>query len=129
MSSRSFYLSFKWVRGRLYRRSLGVGVIVGLITGFFSNPKQILEIFRLLSNGKETPYEELCDIFNNETDNGSKMSTYNELLKTAIGEINRVFKKRANTRLTNNRDAFLIPKAKKDESGEQFELITWLIIR
>lgn len=95
----------------------------------YTHPKQILEIFRFLSNGKDTPYDELCDIFNSETDNGSNMKNYNKLLKTAIAEINRVFKKRVNIRLTNNRDALIIPKAKKDETGEQLELITWLIIR
>lgn len=95
----------------------------------YTHPKQILEVFRLLASGKEIPYEELCDIFNDETDNGSDMRDYNKLLKTAIGDINRVFKKRVNIRLTNNRDALLIPKNKMDESGDQFELITWLIIR
>jgi len=95
----------------------------------YTHPKQILEIFRLLTVGKETPCEELCDIFNNETNDGSEMNTYNKLLKTAIAEINRVFKKRASIRLTNNREAQLIPGAKQEEIDESFELITWLIIR
>ena len=95
----------------------------------YIHPKQILEVFRVLASGKDTPYEKLCDIFNNETDNGSNMQVYNKLLKTSIAEINRVFKKRVNIRLTNNRDALLIPKTEKDETSEQFELITWLVIR
>lgn len=95
----------------------------------YTHPKQILEIFKIVASGKDMPYEDLCNIFNTETDNGSKMSNYNELLKTAITEINTVFKKKANIRLTNNRDALLIPKAGKNESGENFELITWLVIR
>ncbi|MCK5695084.1 MAG: Eco57I restriction-modification methylase domain-containing protein [Desulfobacula sp.] len=49
----------------------------------YTHPKQILEIFRLLSNGKDIPYEKLCDIFNSETDDGSNMVSYNKLLKTA----------------------------------------------
>lgn len=95
----------------------------------YTHPKQILEIFRLLSVGRETPYNELCDIFNNGTDNGSNMQPYNKLLKTAISEINRVFKKRASIRLTNNRQAQLISVAKPEDASELFELITWLIIR
>lgn len=95
----------------------------------YTHPKQILEIFRLLSVGKETPYEALCDIFNNETDNGKNMECYNKLLQTAITEIKHVFKKRADIRLTNSRDAMLIKKSKTDYVGETFELITWLIIR
>ncbi|MCF6176132.1 MAG: SNF2-related protein [Victivallaceae bacterium] len=95
----------------------------------YTHPKQILEIFRLLSVGKEIPYNNLCDIFNDETANGSDMSSYNNLLKTAVAEINRIFKKRASIRLTNNRHAQLIAGAKPDDGGESFELITWLIIR
>jgi len=95
----------------------------------YTHPKQILEIFRILASTKDTPYEKLCNIFNNETDNGSNMGSYNKLLKTAISEIDRIFKKRANIRLTNNRDALLIPQAQKGKTGEHFELITWLVIR
>ena len=95
----------------------------------YTHPKQILEIFRLLSVGKEVPYEALCDIFNNETDNGKNMDGFNKLLQTAITEIKQVFKKRADIRLTNSRDAMLLKKSETDDVGEAFELITWLIIR
>jgi SNF2 family DNA or RNA helicase len=96
----------------------------------YTHPKQILEIFRLLSVGKEMPYDKLCDIFNKKTDNGNDMSAYNNLLKTAVGEISRVFKKRASIRMTNSRDAQLLStKPESKNRGELFELITWLIIR
>jgi len=95
----------------------------------YTHPKQILEIFRLLAVGKETPYNELCDIFNTKTRNGFNMNAFSNLLKTAITEINRVFKKRASIRLTNNRQAQLIPSVKPEDANESFELITWLIIR
>ncbi len=100
----------------------------GTVRFNYTHVKQILEIFKLLSSGVDTPYEELCDIFNSETDNGSDMNKYNKLLKTAISEINSVFKKRANIKLTRDRDALLIPKEKQVEKSEHFELITWLII-
>ena len=84
----------------------------------------------MLAVGKETPCNELCDIFNNETDNGADMNMYNKLLKTAISEINRVFKKRASIRMTNSRDAQLMPtQTNLENSDEPFELITWLVIR
>ena len=101
----------------------------GTVRFNYTHPKQILEIFRLLSSGVNKPYEELCDIFNNETDNGSQMNKYNQLLKIAIREINSVFKKRANIKLTRDRGALLIPKRKQANKTDHFELITWLVIK
>jgi SNF2 family DNA or RNA helicase len=95
----------------------------------YTHPRQILEIFRLVARGIESPYESLCDIFNDETDNGSEMGKYNDLLKTAITEINTVFRKRANVRLTSDRGARLIPKSKQGAISEHFELVTWLLIK
>ncbi|MCD6274155.1 MAG: NgoFVII family restriction endonuclease [Deltaproteobacteria bacterium] len=101
----------------------------GTVRFNYTHVKQILEIFRLLSTGVDKPYEKLCDIFNNETDNGSKMEKYSALLKIAVKEINSVFKKKANIKLTQSRGALLIPKTKHARTSEHFELITWLIIR
>ena len=95
----------------------------------YTHPKQILEIFRLLSSGLNKPIDKLCDIFNNETNNNSNMNKYNDLLNIAITEINSVFKKRANIKLTSARGARLIPKNKQIEKSDHFELITWLIIK
>lgn len=82
----------------------------GTVRFNYTHAKQILEIFRLLGSGANKPYEELCDIFNNETDNGSQMDRYSELSKTAIAEINSVFKKKVRIGLTRDRGALLIPK-------------------
>ncbi len=101
----------------------------GTVRFNYTHPKQILEIFRLLCSGANKPYEELCDIFNNETDNGSQMDKYNELLKTAIAEINSVFKKKVKIGLTRDRGALLIPKTKQADKTDHFELITWLVIK
>ncbi len=96
----------------------------------YTHPKQILEIFRLLTSGKTTPYEDLCSIFNDKTDNGSNMSMYSELLTNAITAIDKVFKKRVAARLTNNRSALLTPSlALEFDDNKTFELITWLILR
>jgi SNF2 family DNA or RNA helicase len=101
----------------------------GTVRFNYTHPKQILEIFRLLSSGINKPIDKLCDIFNNETNNNSNMNKYNNLLNIAITEINSVFKKRANIKLTSDRGARLIPKNKQIEKSDNFELITWLIIK
>ncbi|QTA87470.1 helicase-related protein [Desulfonema magnum] len=101
----------------------------GTVRFNYTHAKQILEIFRLLGNGVEKPYDILCDLFNKETKNGSEMRNYNMLLSRAISEIRSVFKKKANIRLTRSRGAPLIPKKKQAEESGQFELISWLVIK
>jgi len=101
----------------------------GTVRFNYTHPKQILEIARSLSRGVEKPYEKLCDLFNSETDNGAKMDKYSDLAKNAVNAINAIFGKRANQKLINDRGAVLIPKAKQAESMDDFELITWLIIK
>ena len=95
----------------------------------YVNAKQILEIFRLLCQGKNNPYEKLCELFNKETGNGEQMDKYAALLKKAVMEIAHVFKKRSAHRLTNNRSALVIPKKNQVKNMESFELITWLVIK
>jgi hypothetical protein len=95
----------------------------------YIHAKQILELFRLLCQGKTIPDEQLCELFNKETKNGQKMDQYSKLLYAAIDEISRVFRKRISQKLTTSRDAVLITKNKLVCEAEQFELITWLIIK
>ncbi|HBM15391.1 MAG TPA: ATP-dependent helicase [Lentisphaeria bacterium] len=101
----------------------------GTVRYNYTNAKQILEIYRLLCNGKKAPYDELCTLFNDETANGEKMGKYSDLLKKAVNEIVHVFKKKSNIKLTSDRGALLIPKSKQINEMEDFELITWLVIK
>lgn len=95
----------------------------------YTNAKQILEIYRLLCAGNKQAYETLCDLFNDETQQGENMSKYTELLKQAIEEISRVFNKRSSQRITgNDRGALLIPNSKRINEINNFELVTWLVI-
>ena len=55
--------------------------------------------------------------------------TVAELLKKAVDEISRVFKKRNNQKLTMDRGAMLIPQSKQIHETNNFELITWLVIK
>jgi hypothetical protein len=88
-----------------------------------------LEIYRLLCQGWNTPYDKLCELFNQDTQNGSNMDKYSDLLEKAVSEISHVFKKKSNIKLTSDRSAVLIPRAKQISEMEDFELITWLVIR
>jgi len=96
----------------------------------YTNAKQILEIYRLMCSGKSQAFEELCEIFNAETKQGEDMQKYSELLAKAIDEISRIFNKRSNQKITgNDRGALLIPKSKRINETNNFELVTWLIIK
>jgi len=96
----------------------------------YTNAKHILEIYRLMCAGKSQPFEELCDLFNSETNQGEEMKQYTELLKKAIDEISRVFNKRSSQKITgNDRGALLIPKSKRINEADNFELVTWLVIK
>jgi len=101
----------------------------GTVRFNYTNAKQILEIYRLMCQSRKAPYEKLCEIFNKETNNGEKMDNYTDLLKKAVDEIIRIFKKRGNQRLTSDRSAILIPLSKQLNEMENFELVTWLIVR
>jgi superfamily II DNA or RNA helicase len=101
----------------------------GTVRFNYTHSKQVLEIFRLLCEGKTEPFEDLCRIFNKETANGKEMSEYSELLKKAVNEITSVYKKRTASKLTLDRHAVIAPKEKQVSKISDFELITWLVIK
>ena len=100
----------------------------GTVRFNYTNAKQILEIYRLMCQGRKAPYEKLCELFNTETMNGQEMGKYTALLKKAVYEICHVFKKRSNQKLTSDRSALLIPQSKQVNDLDNFELVTWLVI-
>lgn len=95
----------------------------------YTNAKQILDIYRLLCSDIETAIDELCDLFNKETKQGTDVDSYTFLLKNAVSEIGRIFKKRSLKALQSTRNAVLISKENQITSVNDFELITWLIIK
>ena len=95
----------------------------------YTNAKQTLEIFRLMCQGRKEPFYELCNLFNEETANGTDMANYTVLLNNGIEEISQMFRKKSNHKLTTNRSALLIPKSKQIDDIDSFELITWLVIK
>jgi len=95
----------------------------------FAHPKQILEILRLQCSGVDAPYEQLCNLFDQETGNGSDMGLYSGLLQKAVESIVATFHRRVAAGLQSGRD-FVIPERTQQANGnEDFDLITWLVIK
>ncbi len=95
----------------------------------FVQPKQILEVYRLLCVEKTVPYEALCDWFDDETNQGAEMSQYDALLKVAVSAIVGTFKTRSLSQLQSSRSAVLIDAKQQVQETTDFELITWLVIK
>ena len=101
----------------------------GVVRFSFAQPKQILEIYRLLCGGKSAAYEQLCQLFDADTNNGADMKKYNGLLAAAVDSIARTFQKRLASGLQSSRD-FVIPKQNEQaRETTDFDLVTWLVIQ
>jgi hypothetical protein len=101
----------------------------GTVRYNFTHPKQILDIYRLLCTGKNEPIQRLCDLFNDETNNGLNISQYTALLHESIKAITGTFKKKNFGMLTSNRGALLINEKEQPDQSNKFELITWLVLK
>ncbi len=91
------------------------------------SPKELLDKFRSLCKGKNSPQTALCHAFNKETKDGLKMTTYSKLLGDAIGSI-------INVKEESDLDSFLegVQGAlfTKEITGlDDFELICFLVIK
>jgi SNF2 family DNA or RNA helicase len=101
----------------------------GTVRYTFAQPKQILEIYRLLCVDKKEAIQALCDAFDKETKDGSDMSRYTGLLKKAVAAIEATFRKRTVNNLLSSRSGLLTDAGKQISSATDFDLITWLVIR
>ena len=95
----------------------------------FAQPKQILEIYQLLCAGCSVPYEELCNLFDRQTNNGFDMSLYNDLLQGAVDSIAGIYNKRLIGNLLSSPRAVLVEQVHQVKATTDFELITWLVIK
>jgi SNF2 family DNA or RNA helicase len=95
----------------------------------FAQPKQILDIYRILCSGKSEPYAELCDLFDQQTNHGADMKFYGGLLRKAVDSIAVTFRRRAASGLQSGR-GFVLPD-EKDQVNEKsdLDLITWLVVK
>ena len=94
----------------------------------FTNPKRILERFSALCIGKTSHDQDLCNWFNEETDNGSDMTIYEMLLDTALNSIREAYNQQVNDQLDASADALLPTADSQITEKTEFELITWLVI-
>jgi len=104
----------------------------------YSQPRQVLEVMRLLCQGQTEADQKLCDIFNAETNEGQEMGRYQTLLTTALASVRQQYQQQvavAAKSAGRNGNNFLIPE--EDEQltetavvadTNDFELITWLVI-
>ena len=95
----------------------------------FTSPKQVLEIFRAVSQGKVEPYAQLCELFDAETKDGEDMSQYSGLLDRAVTAIAAQFERKNAGNLFAGRGGKLTDAGKQVKSAGDFELITWLVIK
>lgn len=95
----------------------------------FTSPKQILEIFRALCQGKTEPYNRLCELFDARTANGGDMSHYSGLLDHAVHAITTQFSRKNVGNLFAGRGGKLLDTNKRARTSDDFELITWLVIK
>jgi hypothetical protein len=95
----------------------------------FAQPKQILEMYRLLCVKLTVPYETLCNLFDQQTDNGTNMTLYNNLLQRTVDSIIGTYNKRMIGHLQSSRSAMLVDQRQQAKETTDFELITWLVIK
>jgi hypothetical protein len=95
----------------------------------FTNPKQVLDIFRAVSQGKTEPYADLCKLFDAETKDGEDMSRYGTLLDKAVTAIAAQFERKNAGNLFSGRGGKLADASKQVKHTSDFDLITWLVIK
>jgi SNF2 family DNA or RNA helicase len=94
----------------------------------FTAPKQILDIFRALCQGKSEPYAKLCELFDAQTDDGKDMQRYSTLLDSAIAAIASQSDKKNLGNLFAGRGGKLVDDTKLPKAATDFDLVTWLVI-
>ncbi len=101
----------------------------GNIRFTFVHPKQILNVFRDLCAGRSTAFHKLCAEFDQATGYGKEMGDYSVFLENAVTSIKRTFRSRATHKLKASRDFILPSKEDQGQSTDDFDLVTWLVIK
>jgi len=94
----------------------------------FTSPKQILEIFRALCQGKDQPYVDLCKLFDTDTSDGRDMRRYSDLLDAAIRAIAAQSEKKNLGNLFTGRGGKLVDSSSLPKTSHDFDLVSWLVI-
>ena len=95
-----------------------------------ANARQVLEAFEMVAIGQDKPIRRLCDQFNSVTENGRDMTAYNKLLETVVKHITRSHgaTQMAGLAREGGRDFVMSRQSETPQTGEDFDLVTWLII-
>ena len=94
----------------------------------YTQAKQSLELFGELARGESQPLLHLCDAFDRETGNGCDMKKYNRLLEKALSAIRKQFGRQEIDSLR-RRDGLLSKQSEQPREVNDFELVTWLVIK
>ena len=93
----------------------------------YLNPKKMLDDIRLLCRGKSEPIKDLCQRFNEETDDGRNMSEMSELLSEAI---NSIIDSKEESDIDSLFSAGGTSALMSEVSGlDDFELISFLVVK
>ena len=94
------------------------------------NARQVLEAFEMVAIGQDKPIRRLCDQFNSVTENGRDMTAYNKLLEKVVKHITRRHgaTQMAGLAREGGRDFVMSRQSETPQTGEDFDLVTWLII-
>lgn len=95
----------------------------------FTQAKQILDIFRGLCAEEPRAHEDLCRLFDAETDDGKDMTRYTGLLDKAVASVAHTFRRRNAGNLLSGRAGTLVKRDRQVSAATDFELITWLVIK
>ena len=95
----------------------------------FTAPKKILDLFRDLCQGQAQAHTQLCELFDAETQDGTDMSHYSDLLNKAVTAIISQFQRKNISNLFTGRGGKLIGQRDQVHQADDFELITWLVIK
>lgn len=94
----------------------------------FSSPKQVLEVFRAVCQGQDEVYKVLCELFDQQTENGNEMSRYKNLLDKAVKAIAAQFARKNAGNLFTGRGGKLLPAHNVVKETADFDLVSWLVI-
>ena len=89
--------------------------------------KQILDVVRVASKGRDKPVPEAYSKFNKETDDGLRMSKYNELLSDAINTIIEVKDASDTKSLFTSGSSVLFED--KINGLDDFELVAFVVVK
>lgn len=101
----------------------------GSIRSGFTSPKSILDAMRALCAGRTHPIETLCAQFDDETLQGQQVDHFTDLALKAVESVTAGYAVKALGALASSKGMKVPDESQQPRELEQFELITWLIIR